>query len=168
MEKFYLATEIGAQEVDFITAAKLFEAAPETSRQKLLSNYHLLLDKNKNELINNLTEEEIKETTAHKGRDNAVRILKVLKSKEMRNYKGFTDIDEDYIKSVIKLLEDGVLPKSVTKRIFNGIKDLANPLKILGGVKRNLPNEFFKTNFNSYDQLLEKPNEVILSECFVK
>ena len=127
-----------------------------------------MLEKNKTELVNNLTEEEIKETTAHKGRDNAVRILKVLKSKEIRKYNGFTDIDEDYIKTVIKLLEDGVLPKSVTKRIFNEIKDLTNPLKILSAVKRNLPNEFFKSNFNSYDRLMERPNEVILSECFIK
>ncbi len=168
LEKFYLAAYEGSREVDFITAAKLFEATPETPRQKLLSNYHTLLEKNKNELVNNLTEEEIKETTAHKGRDNAVRILRILKSKEIGKYNGFTDIDEAYIKTVIKLLEDGVLPKSVTKRIFNGIKDLTNPLKILGAIKRNLPNEFFKMNFNSYDQLMEKPNEVILSECFVK
>ena len=168
LEKFYLSTNEGSGEIDFITAAKLFEATPETPRQKLLPNYHTLLEKNKNELVNNLTEEEIKETTAHKGRDNAVRILKVLKSKEIRKYNGFTDIDEEYIRSVIKLLEDGVLPKSVTKRIFNEIKDLTNPQRILGAIKRNLPNEFFKTNFNSYDQLMRKPNEVILSECFIK
>ncbi|MHA1796327.1 MAG: helicase-related protein [Promethearchaeota archaeon] len=168
LEKFYLTTKNSAQEVDFITAAKLFEATPETKREKLLSNYHELLNKNKAELINNLTEEEAKKTTAHKGRDNAVRILKILKSREMRKYSGFTDIDETYIKNVIKLLEDGVLPKSVTKRIFNEIKDLTHPIKILGAIKRNLPIEFFKTNYNSYDQLMESPNEVILSECFIK
>jgi len=167
LEKFYLATKNGANEVDFLTAAKLFEASPQTKREKLLSNYHELLNKNKSQLINDLTEEEIKETTSHRGRDNAVRILKILKSKEMRNYSGFTDIDEFYIKSVIKLLEDGVLPKSVTKRIFNELKDLSHPIKILGTIKRNLPPEFFKTNFNTYDQLMESPNEVILSECFV-
>ena len=168
LEKFYLATKDGAQEVDFITAAKLFEATPETKREKILAEYHSLLSKNKAELINNLTEEEIQETISRKGRDNAVRILKILKSKEIRKYSGFTDLDENYIKSVIKLLEDGVLPKSVTKRIFNEIKDLTHPLKILGAVKRNLPNEFFRTNSISYDLLMESPGEVILSECFVK
>ncbi len=168
LEKFYLAAKDGARELDFITAAGLFEAAPETGREKLLSNYHELLNKNKTALINNLTEEEVKETTAHKGRDNAVRILKILKSREMRKYSGFTDIDETYIKNVINLLEDGVLPKSVTKRIFNEIKDLSSPIKILGAVKRNLPHEFFKANHHSYDRLMESPNEVILSECFIK
>jgi len=168
LEKFYLATKDGAQEMDFLTAAKLFEATPETKREKILAEYHSFLSKNKTELINNLTEEEIQETISRKGRDNAVRILKILKSKEVRKYSGFTDVDENYMKSVVKLLEDGVLPKSVTKRIFNEIKDLTHPLKILGAVKRNLPNEFFRTNSISYDLLMESPGEVILSECFIK
>ncbi len=168
LEKFYLATENGACEVDFLTAAKLFEATPETKRKNLLPNYHELLNKNKSELVNNLNEEELKEITGQKGRDNAIRILKILKSKEMRAYKGFTELDEAYIKNVIKLLEDGVLPKQTTKRIFNEIKNLTTPLKILASVKRNLPDEFLNANHNTYDSLKGKPNEVILSECFLK
>ncbi len=167
LEKFYLANESMAIELDFITAAKLFESMPETKQQKILINYHSLLEKNKTELINNLTEEEIQEATSHRGRDNAIRILKILKSKEVRKYNGFTEIDEKYIKSVIKLLEDGALPKSVTKRIFGEIKDLAHPPKIIGAVKRNLPNEFFTSNNISYDHIMENPSEVILSECFI-
>lgn len=168
LEKFYLASESGATELDFITAAKLFEATPETKRQKISTNYHALLDKNKTELINNLTEEEILEITTHRGRDNAIRILRILKSKEIRQYSGFTEIDDLYIKNVIKLLEDGVLPKSVTKRMFGEIKNLTHPLKIIGAATRNLPDEFFKGNLISHDQLMENPSEVILSECFVK
>ncbi|MHB2155006.1 helicase-related protein [Calditrichota bacterium GD2] len=168
LEKFYLATRERAQEIDFLTAAKLFEATPETRRQNLLPNYHELLEKNKTELINNLTEEEIKETSTQKGRDNAIRILKILKSKEMRKYKGFTELDEEYIKRVVKLLEDGVLPKSATKRIFSEIRSLTDPVNILSAIKRTLPDEFFKTNSNTYDRLMGKANEVILSECFIK
>lgn len=156
-----------ATELDFITAAKLFDATPETKREKILNNYHSLLEKNKTELINNLTEEEIQEATSHRGRDNAIRILKILKSKEIRKYSGFTEIDDAYIKSVIKLLEDGVLPKSVTKRIFGEIKGLIHPPKIIGAVKRNLPDEFFTSNNISHDNILENPSEVILSECFI-
>ncbi|MBN1561486.1 helicase [candidate division KSB1 bacterium] len=168
LEKFYLADESMATELDFITAAKLFAATSETKRQKILTNYHSLLEKNKTELMNNLTEEEIQKATSQRGRDNAIRILKILKAKEIRKYDGFTELDDAYIKSVIKLLEDGVLPKSVTKRIYSEIKDLTHPPKIIGAVKCNLPDEFFKGNTISHDQLLEEPSEVILSECFVK
>ncbi|MBN1996514.1 helicase, partial [candidate division KSB1 bacterium] len=168
LEKFYLANESMATELDFITSAKLFEATPKTKRQKILNNYHALLEKNKAGLINNLTEEEIQEATSNRGRDNAIRILKILKSKEIRKYDGFTELDDVYIKGVIKLLEDGVLPKSVTKRIFGEVKDLEHPPKIIGAIKRNLPDEFFKGNSISHDNIMENPSEVILSECFVK
>jgi superfamily II DNA/RNA helicase len=168
LEKFYLADENGSQEIDFISAAKLFEAEPNTERKKILSNYYELLERNKKELINNLTDEEIQETYSGRGRDAATRILKILRSKEIRKYTGFTELDDDYLKLVINLLEDGVIPKSVTKRIFSEIKNLTNPIKIIGAVKRNLPNEFLARNFTVHENIIENPNEVILSECFVK
>ena len=168
LEKFYLADQDQAVELDFITAAKLFEATPETRREKIFANYHELLEMNKAKLIENLTDEEFEETTSRRGRDNAVRVAKILKSKEMRSYKGFTDIDDEYIKRVIKLLDDGVLPRSVTKRLFTALKDITEPLKILSAIKRNLPDEYFQTNAISHDHIMAHPNEVILTECFIK
>ncbi len=168
LEKFYLATNSGAKEIDFIQAAKLFEASPDTKRKNLLPNYHVLLKMNKEALIKNLNEEEIKESTSHRSRDNAIRILKILKSKEMRQYKRFTEIEETYLKNIIKVLEDGAVPKNTTKRVFAAIRYLEEPRDILNAVKRTLPEEFSKTNPNSHDQLMEAPNEVILSECFVQ
>ena len=47
------------------------------------------------------------------------------------------------------------------------IKDLTHPMKIIGAVKRNLPDEFFKGNSISHDHIMRNPSEVILSECFV-
>ena len=168
LEKFYLAHEIGATEIDFITAAALFEATPETVRKNILANYYQLLRKNKTALIDNLTDEELQQATVQRGRDNALRILKILKSKEMKTFDGFTEIDEDYIKRTIKLLEDGAVPKSATKRIYEEIKEQKQPARILTAVKRNLPEEFFRDNSISHDHLMESPGEVILSECFVK
>ncbi len=168
LEKFYLATRSEAKEIDFVSAAKLFEATEETKRRNLLPDYHNLLKMNKSELIANLTEEEIKESMSRRSRDNAIRILNFLKSKEFRQYKGFTEIEELYLKRVIKVLEDGVVPKSATKRIFSAIRNLENPRDILSAVRRNLPEEFFKTNYDSYGRLMEAPDEVILSECFVR
>jgi len=132
----------------------------------LLANQ--LLRKNKTALIDNLTDEELQQATVQRGRDNSLRILKILKSREMKTFDGFTEIDEDYIKRTIKLLEDGAVPKSATKRIYEEIKEQKQPARILTAVKRNLPEEFFRDNSISHDHLMESPGEVILSECFVK
>ena len=168
LEKFYIAYNDGAQEIEFIVAAKLFEALSETKRENILPGYFHLLSLNRKALELNLMEDEVHESSSPKGRDNAFRILKILKSKEIRKYHGFTEIDEQYIKAVIKLLEDGALPKSTTKRIFNEIKSETNPLNILGRIKRNLPDEFFHDNYSTNDHLKFSPNEVILSECFIR
>ncbi|HDT12118.1 MAG TPA: helicase, partial [Candidatus Marinimicrobia bacterium] len=168
LEKFYLATQNDAEELDFLTAAGLFECKASEKRDKLLINYYDLLEKNKRALVDNLTEEDVEATIPSRGRDNAVRILKIVKSREVRKYYGFTDIEETYLKDVARLLEEGALPKSVTKRIFNEVRDLTDPRKILGAIRHNLPDEFFKSTVTAKDQSLNKPNEVILCECFLK
>ena len=170
LEKFFISSHDVANEIDFITAAKLFEALPETTRANISSTYHELLQKNKQFLKETLQNEIVDDTIpgGHRGRDNAVRILKVLKSREVRNWSSFTEIDESYISSVINLLQEDKLPKATTKRLWSEIKNLQSPPKILGTLKRNLPNEFFNDNTISHSNLLEHPSEVILSECFIK
>ena len=53
-------------------------------------------------------------------------------------------------------------------QLWNEIKDLQSPPKILSALKRNLPDEFFYDNTISHTNLLDHPSEVILSECFIK
>lgn len=167
LDKFYIAGNQGSQELDFITAAQIFEASPETKRARIVTQYHHLLEINKQAFEINLEEETIEESTSAKGRDNAIRILKILKSREMRQYQGFTELDDQYIQAVINLLEQGAVPKATTKRIFGEIKKETNPLKILSLIKRNLPDEFFQVNVPGDDGFKSSPSEVILSECLI-
>ena len=167
LEKFYLSNNIENVELDFLTTAKLFEATPKTPGHKLPGNFHDFLANNKSKIEIDLSDTEIfEETTKRGGRDNAVRIHKILKSREMRRYNGFTDIDDEYLGNVRKLLDEGALPKTVAKRIFAEIKDQVNPMKILAGIKRNLPDQFF--NNTAKDASISSPKEVILSEYLIK
>ncbi|MCD4817432.1 MAG: helicase [Candidatus Cloacimonetes bacterium] len=168
LEKFFIATEIFSQEIDFITSAQLLNANPETRRSKILNNFYDLLRKNKSAIIESLEAEELIEEVSNRGRTNSSRILKILKSKEMRKFSGFTEFDEEYLKKTKKLLEEGALPKSAAKRIFNEIKDFRNPYHILAGIKRNLPNEFFKSTQTARDISRESLEEIIISEYFIK
>lgn len=186
LEKFYIAspefsTETGkgstspiknnyySREIDFLTTAKLFEATLKTERQKLLNNFYDLLEKNKQQMELNLQESgEQQEEVKAGSRDNAHRILKVLKSKEVRLYKGFTEEADQFIKDVIKIIEEGSLPKNLTKRVYNELKDQVQPLKILGVLKKNISDDYFKGTSTVKDEAKKSPKEVILSECFIK
>ncbi len=169
LEKFYIANPDAAQEIDFITTAKLFESLPDTRKENLLSNFYELLEKNKIELEHNLQEAEEQQVETKVGsRDNAHRILKILRAKEIRLYKGFTEEADQYIKQVIKILDEGSLSKNLTKRVYNELKDQTQPLKILGVLKKNISDDYFKGTATVKDEAKKSPKEVILSECFLK
>jgi rubrerythrin len=169
LEKFYIGTKNEANEIDFITTAKLFEAIPETKKYPILSTFYDLLAQNKKQMEADLQDVEIQvEDVRGGGKDNAIRVLKILKSKEVRMYKGFTEDAEQFIKDVIKLLEEGSLAKNLTKRIFTELKDEVQPLKIFGVLKKNIPDDYFRGTKTINDEAKYSAREVILSECFIK
>jgi len=169
LEKFYLSNNNESIELDFLTAAKLFEATEKTKLHKLPKEFYKYLASNKSKIDADLSEDIIEQDTSGKGgRDNAVRILKILKAKEIRRYDGFTDLDDEYIEKVRKLLEEGAMPKKTAKTIFNELRGETNPMKILAIIKRNLPNQLFNATQTAKDISMSSPKEIILSEYLLK
>jgi len=169
LEKFYLSNEKESIELDFLTAAKLFEATEKTKAQKLPKDFYKFLANNKAKMDADLSEDIIElETTSRGGRDNAARILKILNSKEVRRFNGFTDLDDEYLANVRKLIEEGGMPKITAKNIYNELKDEKNPMKILAIIKRNLPIQLLNPSITAKDISMSSPKEVILSEYLLK
>ncbi len=170
LEKFYLSNEKESIELDFLTAAKLFEATEKSKAHKLPSDFYKYLADNKAKIDADLSEDIIEQETTGRGggRDNATRILKILKSGEIKRYDGFTDLDDEYLDKVRKLLEEGGMPKKTAKTIFNELKGEVNPMKILAIIKRNLPNQLFNSTQTAKDISMSSPKEVILSEYLLK
>ena len=165
LEKFYLSNENESIELDFLTAVKLFEATEKTKPHKLPEVFYKYLANNKSKIDADLSEDIIEQDVSRKGgKDNAVRILKILKAKEIRRYNGFTDLDDEYLEKVRKLIEEGGMPKKTAKTIFNELKGETNPIKILAILKRNIPNQLFKPTQTAKDISMNSPKEVILSE----
>jgi len=169
LEKFYKADDSGSKEIDFLATAKLFEAKKETLKEQTLKNFYDLLEKNKTQMETDLLEVEESQVETKAGSlDKAVRILKRLKSKEIRLFKGFTEDAEQFIKATIKLLEEGSLSKNLMKRIFDDLKDEIQPLKIYTVLRKNIPDDYFLKNTTKREKSIRNPKEVILSECLIK
>jgi len=172
IQKFFRAKPQNESiELDFMTSAKLLEATPEVNREKIEKKYYELLNKNKEALDLALRNEYPEEKRRGGWRDSAIQVYRILKARDIVEYQGFTDDDEDYIKGVLKEIEEGGLPKQTTKIIIkelnNEIKNDINPLKILAIVRKNIPIEFITKEH--YAQTLAEasgPREVILSEYF--
>ena len=164
LQKFYLTGDQSPQELDFLSAAKRLEAKADTKRESLGKDYYELLDKNK-EAFRLATTEEILETRMKGGRDTATRVLKILKA--VKRFQGYTDDDEMYVMEVIRLLEEGGLPKQTIRTLSKELSKESNPLKILAKLKTTIAPEFFKEPLAESAAQTSGPREVILSEYLV-
>ena len=159
-----------SQRADFLQAVHVLKADKKERRSKLDKTFYKLLEKN-SETLARLTEIEEEEFSAKRGsRDNAARLSKILKSKQVRNFQGFTDDDEEYIGSVISELDAGGIPKKISKRIYAKLEKtqelLVNPLKLLTLLKQELPEAFLQPSQVEQRQGRGNVNEIILSEYF--
>lgn len=171
LQKFYLASSGNSEELDFITAAKTLEVKEGTKRENLGKDYYPLLEENKKAFEFSTTEEMV-ETKSKGGRDTATQVLRILKSNEIKHFKGFTDDDELYIRKVIKLLEEGGLPKQTTKTLIRQVsehfKGGLSPLRLLAVLKTTIAPEFFRETIAESSAQTSGPREVILSEYLVR
>ena len=59
--------------------------------------------------------------------------------------KEFTELDEDYLQDVLQMLDDGILPPVITKKLIKELNNInPEPLAILAKIKANLPDEYFQ------------------------
>ncbi len=166
LQKFYFSDDKSTQELDFLSAAKCLEVEQKTPRQGVGADYYELLDKNKKAFAM-ATTEEMPETKMKGGRDSATFVLKILKSNQVKHFKGFTEDDESYVKEVINLIEEGGLPKQTAKTLVKELGKETNPLKILARLKTTIAPEFFKETLAESAAQTSGPREVILSEYLV-
>ncbi|MBA4389652.1 MAG: helicase [Syntrophus sp. (in: bacteria)] len=144
LQKFFIAVDLDedAQELDFLSAAKLLETTPEIARSKTSPDYYDLLDKNKEAFIFTTTE-GILESASRGGRDSATQLYRILKV-VMKDSRRLTEDQEAYIKRVMFRLDEGALPKQTAKEALKVVNDLkgeamTNSLKILGALQSSIP-----------------------------
>lgn len=159
--------EVETKELDFIETAKILDSKIDTKREKIESEFYRFLEKNK-EAFKESTQENDSESSSKGGKDNSTKILRILKSKQIKNYQGFTEDDDLYIQKVIKILEDGALPKQTTKSLANALDGIEEPMKMLSKIKTNIPDEFFTEHISHSSADIFGPREVILSEYLIR
>ncbi len=166
LQKFFLAgDQAPAGELDFMTAAKLLESAPEEEKQKLPEKFYDFLDRNKEAFLL-ATTEEMPRQTSKKGRDSAAQILKILKA-TLKNTRTLTEEQEEYLRKALIRLEEGNLPKQTAKQTLKALnnlkKDLLNPLKVFAVLQTHIPARLLEGHYAERNPSLSGRREVILS-----
>jgi superfamily II DNA or RNA helicase len=166
LQKFFMAqVKKTAEELDFMTAAKLLESGPDEKKKNLPGEMYNLLDSNKESFII-ATTEEMAEPQKRRGRDSAANILRILKA-TMKNTQKFTEDQELYLKKVFIQLEEGGLPKQTAKntlKALDALKDeLVNPFKVLAVLQTHIPERLLQSHYAEQNPAVFGKREVILS-----
>ena len=171
LDKFFLAVtgQAPTTELDFMSAAKLLRPADSKEQTQLISReFYDLLDRNKAAFVNATTADAEQAEALHRGSPNDAYMLKRLKTKEVRHCQQFTEDDEEFVGKIIRLLEDGALPKPTTKKIATALKKEIQPLNVLAILRRDIAREFFQTSVATPIGKSNAPREVILSSYIVQ
>lgn len=166
LEKFFVAEKdkLKAEEIDFLTAVKMLKTdADENKKLPVEGDFYEFLAQNKVGFETAMQEEIEHDHISSTSKDNASKISTRLRTKEMRVFKGFTDEDEEFIKRVLQILNDGAMPKHTQKKIWQTIKDETEPLKILRVLIREIPESLFRETVADQGKQNRNPREVILS-----
>ena len=166
LDKFYLSgTEGETKELDFFTTVKVLKPVDAGEvRRAIPEAFYALLEHNKKAFIAATTEDAEVVSSHSSSRGNDSYILKRLKAKEIKRCKAFTDDDEAFIRHVMRLLEDGALPKQTTKKVADALKKgTVDPLKVLGVLLRDIPREFLQVARSDLGRHSGSAREVILS-----
>ena len=165
LEKFYISGARGeALELDFFEAVSLLRAKEDDKRHSVGKDFYSMLEKNRDAFILSTTEDP-EEVAAPKGRDARVNVLKRLKA--IKNFQGFTEEDDEYLREIMKLVEESALPKQTLKTLSQALSEENNPMKILGQLKLNVAEEFFIETAGESAASTSGPREVILSEYLI-
>jgi superfamily II DNA/RNA helicase len=168
LQKFYLAASDGANELDFLSAASLLETEATTKRDKLGPKLYQYLDCNK-EAFRLATTEDLPDAKMKGGRDTATQLIKYLRA--IRDYRQFTDQQEEFLRKVMAQLLEGGLPRQTAKSALEEMREVvkqgANPLKMLAALQKNIPSEFLESHLSESAAKVGGPREVILSEYLV-
>lgn len=169
LKKFFFSD--GSNQVlekDFIESALLLKAEESEERGQFNKDYYSLLESNKEELNKSIeqAEEEIGKQTG--GQSTFTKLRKLLASKEIKHYKGYTEDQEHYLGRVIQEIDNGALSKGKAKEILEAISKpelISNPVKLINRLFDLLGDkQLTKSKKLSIDISARK--EVILSEYF--
>ena len=173
LDKFFLAGhgQHPTSELDFMSAANILRPADlKELRQSIPREFYDLLDRNKAAFVTATTADAEQAAATHRGSPNDAYILKRLKDKAVRRCQQFTEDDEEFVGKVIRLVEDGSLPKATAKKVATALKkpDNLQPLKVLAVLRRDIKPDLFRASPVAHASQGLAPREVILSSYLVE
>lgn len=163
LERFYLSDGETTVNLGFEDAVKYFECDKNCEKQPVPHEFYHLLQANKDEFFKPNEEDDIQvKKTGGSSNHKYVRLRIDFAIKEGR----LTDIQEDYMKKILALYDDGKIINEISKSIKDAIEKELDSVKVYQIIKNNIP-ETYLTNKTEVKKDENIHTEIILSEFLI-
>lgn len=160
LERFYLSDGETTVNLGFEDAVKYFECDKNCEKQPVPHEFYHLLQANKDEFFKPNEEDDIQvKKTGGSSNHKYVRLRIDFAIKEGR----LTDIQEDYMKKILALYDEGKIINEISKSIKDEIEKELDSVKVYQIIKNNIPKTYL-TNKTEVKKDENVHTEIILSE----
>ncbi len=163
LERFYLSNGETTVNLGFEDAVKYFECNRNCEKQTVPYEFYHLLQANKDEFFKPNEEDDIQvKKTGGSSNHKYVRLRIDFAIKEGR----LTDVQEDYMKKILALYDEGKIINEISKSIKDAIEKELDSVKVYQIIKNNIP-ETYLTNKTEVKKDENVHTEIILSEFLI-
>lgn len=163
LERFYLSDGETTVNLGFEDAVKYFECDKNCEKQPVPHEFYHLLQANKDEFFKPNEEDDIQvKKTGGSSNHKYVRLRIDFAIKEGR----LTDVQEDYMKKILTLYDEGKIINEISKSIKDAIEKELDSVKVYQIIKNNIP-ETYLTNKTEVKKDENIHTEIILSEFLI-
>lgn len=132
LKKFYRNQDGQAAEITFFDAVRMLECPAATPRSPMSPDHYFhLLETNKARFELDGAQTDDQANASGGGRSNLKYVEDRLKARDFKNFKGFTDSDEEFIRSVKQLMAQGDIAKKTAQVLKKELETEDNPLRVL-------------------------------------
>lgn len=164
LKKFYLNENGNSNEITFFDAVSDLECTPLTKRAKIPEDYYHLLQTNRARFELDTTVGDESQNTRG-GLSNVKYIENRLKEKSFRNFKGFTESDDEFLESVKNILRLGTMAKRTARDIKKELERTQDALEMINVLRKHIRAIAIE---NSSAKKAFQKREVILSGYLIK
>lgn len=163
LERFYLSDGETTVNLGFEDAVKYFECDKTCEKQPVPHEFYQLLQSNKDEFFKPNEEDDIQvKKTGGSSNHKYVRLRIDFAIKEGR----LTDVQEDYMKKILALYDEGKIINEISKSIKDAIEKELDSVKVYQIIKNNIPKTYL-TNKTEVKKDENVHTEIILSEFLI-
>ena len=164
LKTFFKTESDTTSQISFIDAVEYLKCEPDEEKISVGKNYFQHYDSNNEAFDYSLVEEEVITTARVAVAGNDQKIVRYLKA--LLSVKGFTDEQEDQIKRMIEVWENGDIPANDTKNILKSIKNIDDPIQAYYQIEGQLDDKYFEGR-KVVASKVDGEKQVILS-CYMK